>query len=240
MTSLSLQSWLVQNERRMHLKCPEGLTVSQDEYLQTLRETAKELQLPLAFETVNANWEDANLRQTRIKAKLNDTKERYGILTGLDYIGRVAFVEQKTYLDPLEIPKLEDPNYQSAIIVGGLGIVLGGILMAVGDMATCLGALLFLGGIVGAARLARNAKSEPAKKLEEAVNKWVKDVTDLARRAEVSNELNNTAQALDEAVKLAVDRLFIKRGAEMEADQRNRKTAAEIQNELNMRKEEFK
>ena len=63
---------------------------------------------------------------------------------------------------------------------------------------------------------------------------------DLARRAEVSSELNNTAQALDEAVKLAVDRLFIQRGAQMEADERRRKTAAEIQNEVNLRKEEFK
>lgn len=239
MTTLSLQSWLVQNERRIHLRCPDGLSVTQDEYLQTLRETAKELHLPLEFETVDANWEDANLRQTRIRAKLN-TKERYGILTGLDYIGRVAFVEQKTYLDPLELPRLEKPDYTPALIAGGIGVVLGGILMAMGDSAACLGVLAFLGGIGIAAKLARDASAAPAKKLEEAVTKWVKDVTDLARRAEVSNELNNTAQALDEAVKLAVDQLFVKRGAEKEADERKRKTAADIQNELNMRKEEFK
>lgn len=239
MTSLTLQSWLVQNERRMHLRCPDGLNVSQDEYLDTLRETSKELQLPLELEKVNANWEDANLRQSRIRAKLH-TKERYGILTGLDYIGRVAFVEQKTYLDPLEVPKLEDPNYQSAAIVGGIGVVVGVIMMVLGDAAACLGIMVVLGGIGLAAYLAKDAKAAPEKKLEAAVTKWIKDVTDLARRAEVSNELNNTAQALDEAVKLAVDRLFTERGAEMEADERRRKTAADIQNELSMRKDEFK
>ena len=91
MKKLGLQSWLVQSERRIHLRCPEGLVVTQDEYLETLRVTAEELQLPLELETVDVRWEDANLLQTRIQAKLQ-SKERFGILTGLDYIGRVAFV----------------------------------------------------------------------------------------------------------------------------------------------------
>lgn len=242
MESLSLQSWLVQNERRMHLRCPEGLAVTQDEYLSTLRDTAKELQLPLNLEAVDVNWEDANLRQTRIRAKLQ-SKERFGIITGLDYIGRVAFVEQKTYLDPLDTPKLEQPNTQTALIVGGVGVGLG-VLLAVASSKSfgmlCLGPLLVLGGIFVGFSMYRSAKAEPAKKLDAAVKQWVEDIVNLARRAEISNELNNTAQALDEAVKLAVDRLFTQRGAEMEADEHRRKTATEIQNEVNLRKEEFK
>ena len=46
------------------------------------------------------------------------------------------------------------------------------------------------------------------------------------------------AQALDEAVKLAVDKLFKQRGAEMEADERRRRTSGEIQQELERRKAE--
>jgi len=83
MENLSLQSWLVQSERRMHLRCPEGLAVTQDEYLSTLRDTAKELQLPLNLEAVDVKWEDANLRQTRIRAKLQ-SKERFGIVTWIE------------------------------------------------------------------------------------------------------------------------------------------------------------
>ena len=244
MDELSLQSWLVQSERRMHLKCPEGLVVTQEEYLSTLRETAKELQLPLQLETVDVNWEDANLRQTRIRAKLQ-SKERFGILTGLDYIGRVAFVEQKTYLDPLETPHIEEPNTQNALIVGG-GIAGVGVLITLfglgGDASglACLGLPLVIIGVAVWSSMSKKAKEEPVKKLAAAVEKWVDDTVNLARRAEISNELNNTAQALDEAVKSAVDRLFTQRGAEMEADERKRKTAVDIQNEVNLRKEEFK
>ena len=243
MADLNLQSWLVQSERRMHLRCPEGLTVTQEEYLQTLRETAKELQLPLELETVDVNWEDANLRQKRIIAKLR-SKERFGILTGLEYIGRVAFVDQKTYLDPLEIPHLEEPNTQQALLVGGGIAAVGLILLLIGGGGDsvglmCLGPILIIIGAALGYNMYNSAKAEPEKKLKAAISNWVKDVTDLARRAEVSNELNNTAQALDEAVKLAVDRLFTQKGAEMEADERQRKTAADIQNELTMRKEDF-
>ena len=243
MARLSLQSWLVQSERRMHLRCPEGLVVSQEEYLSTLKETARELELPLELETVDVIWADANLRQTRLRAKLN-TKEKFGILTGLDYIGRVAFVEQKTYLDPLETPHLEKPDFQKALMFGGGIAGLGFILLLIGMSDSgglaCFGSLLILVGILLGYRMYKTAKDEPAKKLAAAVNKWVDDIVDLARRAEVSSELNNTAQALDEAVKLAVDRLFTQRGAEMEADERKRKTATEIHNEVNLRKEEFK
>lgn len=244
MEKLGLQSWLVQSERRVHLRCPEGLAVTQEEYLSTLRDTAKELHLPLDLETVDVNWEDANLKQTRIRAKLQ-TRERFGILTGLDYIGRVAFVEQKTYLDPLDTPKLEQPDTQTALIVGGVGVGLGILLAIIGASSEafgllCLGPILILGGAFIGSRMYRSAKAEPQKKLEAAIKKWVDDVVNLARRAEISNELNNTAQALDEAVKLAVDRLFTQKGAEKEADERRRKTATEIQNEVNLRKEEFK
>lgn len=243
MESLGLQSWLVQSERRMHLRCPDGLAVTQEEYLSTLRETAKELHLPLELETVEVNWEDANLRQTRIRAKLQ-SRERFGILTGLDYIGRVAFVEQKTFLDPLETPKLEAPNTTTALIVGGVGVGLGAILTLIGLNNNygllCLGPVIVIASLFVAMSMYSSAKAQPALKLAAAVKKWVEDVVNLARRAEVSNELNNTAQALDEAVKLAVDRLFTQRGAQMEADERRRKTATDIQNEVTLRKEEFK
>ena len=220
MENLDLQSWLVQSERRMHLRCPEGLSVSQEEYLATLQDTARDLRLPLELETIGVNWEDANLRQTRIRAKLQ-SKERFGILTGLDYIGRVAFVEQKTYLDPLEPPTLEKPNTQPALIVAAGGLVLGILMAASGILPTlirasnasaacllCLAPLPVLVGAVLGVAMYSSARAQPAKKLAEAANKWAADIVDLARRAEVSNELNNTAQALDEAVKLAVDRLF--------------------------------
>lgn len=243
MENLSLQSWLVQSERRVHLRCPEGLAVTQEQYLSTLRDTAKELHLPLEFETVDVNWQDANLRQTRIRAKLQ-SKERFGILTGLDYIGRVAFVEQKTYLDPFDPPKLEAPNTQTALIVAGVVAGLGALLTLIGLNNNygllCMGPFLVLGGILIGTNMYGKAKAEPAAKLAEAMKKWIEDIVNLARRAEISSELNNTAQALDEAVKLAVDRLFTKQGAALEADERRRKTAADIQNEVNLRKEEFK
>jgi hypothetical protein len=242
MENLGLQSWLVQSERRMHLRCPAGLVVTQDDYLATLTETARELNLPLDFETVDVNWEDGNLRQTRIRAKLQ-SKERFGILTGLDYVGRVAFVEQKTYLDPLETPKLEKPNTQIALIAGGVGLGVGLLFYLIGlayrIFAYC-GCLFILGGIVAAIVVYIMAQAEPKRILAAAVTKWVDDIVSLARRAEISSELNNTAQALDEAVKLAVDRLFTQRGADMEADERRRKTATDIQNEVNLRKADFK
>jgi hypothetical protein len=106
--------------------------------------------------------------------------------------------------------------------------------------AYCLAPLLVIGGAGLGFSMYRTAKAEPAKKLAEALKKWADDTVDLARRAEVSSELNNTAQALDEAVKLAVDRLFTKQGAEMEADERRRKLASEISNEVEQRKKDFK
>lgn len=179
-----------------------------------------------------------------LRAPKLQTRERFGILTGLDYIGRVAFVEQKTYLDPLEIPKLEQPNTQPALIAGGIGLGLGLLMILIGvndnPGLLCTGLLVVMAGLGIASNMYKSATSAPAKKLEEAKKKWVEDIVNLARRAEISNELNNTAQALDEAVKLAVDRLFTKQGAELEADERRRKTAADIQNEVNLRKEEFK
>lgn len=235
---LEINSWLVQSERSLHLKCPPGLNVSQEEYLNTLRTTAKELELPLQLETLNINWVDANLHQTRIQAKLN-SKERFGLLTGLDYIGRVAFVEQKTYLDPFDPPVLEEPSYTAAAAVGIGGLILGVLMMVSGDgTAQCLGPLVLIAGVGIGIKLYRDAASAPKKKFDEALNKWVKDVIDLARKAEINSELKNTAQALDEAVKLAVDRLFTQRGAQMEADEKRRRTASEIQTELEQRKAE--
>jgi len=235
---LEINSWLVQSERSLHLKCPPGLNVSQEEYLNTLRTTAKELELPLQLETLNINWVDANLHQTRIQAKLN-SKERFGLLTGLDYIGRVAFVEQKTYLDPFDPPVLEEPSYTAAAAVGIGGLILGVLMMVSGDVtAQCLGLLVLIAGVGIGIKLYRDAASAPKKKFDEALNKWVKDVIDLARKAEINSELKNTAQALDEAVKLAVDRLFTQRGAQMEADEKRRRTASEIQTELEQRKAE--
>ena len=141
---LEINSWLVQSERSLHLKCPPGLNVSQEEYLNTLRTTAKELELPLQLETLNINWVDANLHQTRIQAKLN-SKERFGLLTGLDYIGRVAFVEQKTYLDPFDPPVLEEPSYTAAAAVGIGGLILGVLMMVSGGVtAQCLGLLVIV------------------------------------------------------------------------------------------------
>lgn len=116
--------------------------------------------------------------------------------------------------------------------------MLGLILMAVGDTASCLGFPVFLGAIGVAGVMVNNASKAAKTEREDALNKWVKDVTDLARRAEVSNELNRMAQALDEAVKLAVDKLFTQRGAAMEADEKKRRTSAEIQDELERRKKE--
>ena len=235
---LEINSWLVQSERSLHLKCPPGLNVSQEEYLNTLRTTAKELELPLQLETLNINWVDANLHQTRIQAKLN-SKERFGLLTGLDYIGRVAFVEQKTYLDPFDPPVLEEPSYTAAAAVGIGGLILGVLMMVSGDgTAQCLGPLVLIAGVGIGIKLYQDAASAPKKKFDEALNKWVKDVIDLARKAEINSELKNTAQALDEAVKLAVDRLFTQRGAQMEADEKRRRTASEIQTELEQRKAE--
>ena len=235
---LEINSWLVQSERSLHLKCPPGLNVSQEEYLNTLRTTAKELELPLQLETLNINWVDANLHQTRIQAKLN-SKERFGLLTGLDYIGRVAFVEQKTYLDPFDPPVLEEPSYTAAAAVGIGGLILGVLMMVSGDVtAQCLGLLVLIAGVGIGIKLYQDAASAPKKKFDEALNKWVKDVIDLARKAEINSELKNTAQALDEAVKLAVDRLFTQRGAQMEADEKRRRTASEIQTELEQRKAE--
>jgi len=235
---LEINSWLVQSERSLHLKCPPGLNVSQEEYLNTLRTTAKELELPLQLETLNINWVDANLHQTRIQAKLN-SKERFGLLTGLDYIGRVAFVEQKTYLDPFDPPVLEEPSYTAAAAVGIGGLILGVLMMVSGGVtAQCLGLLVLIAGVWIGIKLYRDAASAPKKKFDEALNKWVKDVIDLARKAEINSELKNTAQALDEAVKLAVDRLFTQRGAQMEADEKRRRTASEIQTELEQRKVE--
>lgn len=237
--SLVLNSWLVQSERSMHLRCPPGLDVTQDEYLKTLEQTAKELQLPLQLEKVDVTWVDANLEQTRIRAKLN-TSEPYGLLTGLEYVGRVAFVEQKTYLAPPVLPPPKSVNYTPALIVGGIGVLLGILLFAgAGNSSTqCLGSLFFVGGLAFAAWLASRAPKAIKKEREDAINKWVKEVGDLARRAEVSNELNRMAQALEEAVKLAVDRLFKQRGAEMEADERRRRTSEDIQKELDRRKAE--
>jgi len=235
---LEINSWLVQNERSLHLKCPPGLNVSQEEYLNTLRTTAKELELPLQLETLDINWVDANLHQIRIQAKLN-SKERFGLLTGLDYIGRVAFVEQKTYLDPFDPPVLEEPSYTAAAAVGIGGLILGVLMMVSGDgTAQCLGPLVLIAGVGIGIKLYQDAASAPKKKFDEALNKWVKDVIDLARKAEINSELKNTAQALDEAVKLAVDRLFTQRGAQMEADEKRRRTASEIQTELEQRKAE--
>lgn len=237
MASLSLNSWLVQSERSIHLKCPPGLNVSQEEYLAALKESAKELELPLELETCNVDWIDANLHQTRIRVKLQ-SNERYGLLTGLDYIGRVAFVEQKTYLDPISLPAKEDVNWTPAIIAAVAGVILGMIGYASGTGGQCFGGLAFFAGVAVAVRLATNASKVPAAKRIEAIDKWIKDVLDLARRAEVSNELNRNAQALDEAVKVAIDRLFTQRGAQMESDEKKRRTANEIQTELENRKKQ--
>lgn len=145
-------------------------------------------------------------------------------------------MEQKTYLDPFDPPKQEKPDHTVAAAIGIGGLVLGVILAAIGE--ACLGTLLIVGGPLTAFVMAQRASAAPKKELDEAIKSWAKDVTNLARRAEISDELNRTAQALDEAVKLAVDRLFTQRGAEMEADERRRRTAAQIQEELERRKKE--
>jgi hypothetical protein len=233
--SLSLDSWLVQSERSMHFRCPPGLNVTQDEYLNTLRDTAKELELPLQLETLGVTWTDANLQQQRIRAKLT-SPEPFGLLTGLEYVGRVAFVEQKTYLVPPVLPETKAPDNTLALAVGGGSLLLGLVLVA--SRNACLGFLVIVIGVAIAAQLLRQGPAAAKKAREDAMNKWVKDVTDLARRAEVSNELNRMAQALDEAVKLAVDKLFKQRGAEMEADERHKRTSGEIQQELERRKAE--
>ncbi len=238
MGNLSLNSWLVQSERSIHLKCPPGLTVSQEEYLQALKESAEELELPLNLETCSVDWADANLHQTRIRVKLQ-SDERYGLLTGLDYIGRVAFVEQKTYLDPVSLPEKEAVNLTPVWISAGIGVALGGIGWLSQDVSlSCIGTLALIIGLAVAANLYKKASAEPEKKRTAAIEKWIKDVSDLARRAEISNELNRNAQALDEAVKVAIDRLFTQRGAQMEADEKKRKTANEIQTELENRKKQ--
>jgi len=238
MENLSLNSWLVQSERSIHLKCPPGLNVSQEEYQEALKESAQELELPLELETCNVDWVDANLRQTRIRVKLQ-SNERYGLLTGLDYIGRVAFVEQKTYLDPVSLPAKEAVDLTPVWIAGGIGIAIAVLAAISGDASFgCFGTLAFFGALAIAFNLYKKASTEPEKKRTAAIEKWIKDVLDLARRAEISNELNRTAQALDEAVKVAVDRLFTQRGAQMEADEKKRKTANEIQNELENRKKQ--
>ena len=237
MASLNLNSWLVQNERSIHLKCPPGLIVSKEEYLEALKLSANELELPLNFETCDVHWVDANLHQSRIRVKLQ-SPERYGLLTGLDYIGRVAFVEQKTYLDPVSLPAKEDVNLTPVWITVAIAVVLGLIFVIMGDAAACVGAVIFLLGIVVASNMYRKATKEPEAKRQAALLKWESDLLDLARRAEISNELNRTAQALDEAVKVAVDRLFTQRGAELEADEKKRRTANEIQNELENRKKQ--
>jgi len=240
MAGLSLNSWLVQSERSIHLKCPTGLNVAQDEFLEALKISAKELELPLELETCQVDWVDANLHQTRIRVKLQ-SNERFGLLTGLDYIGRVAFVEQKTYLDPVSLPAKEEPSYGAAIGVGIGGGLLGIIMLAAGDNTggtQCFGVLILIAAVAIAISMASSASKAPQKKRTEAIENWVKEVLDLARRAEVSNELNRTAQALDEAVKVAVDRLFTQKGAQMEADEKKRRTANEIQTELENRKKQ--
>ena len=237
--SIELNSWLVQSERSMNFRCPPGLDVTQEEYLEALKETAQELELPLELETVPVSWVDARLNQVRIQAKLN-SEERFGLLTGLDYIGRVAFVEQKTYLDPPNIPELAKADYTfPAILIGG-GVVIGIFLMALQEIATvCLGFLVLFGGVGMGITTLLNAARQPKAKQEKAIDKWVGDVIDLARRAEISNELNRMAQALDEAVKLAVDKLFTQQGAKMEADEKSRKTASDIQKALEDRRKDF-
>jgi hypothetical protein len=235
--TLTLNSWLVQSERSMHLRCPPALNVTQDEYLQTVRSTAQELELPLQLEVCDVTWVDAKLQQQRIRAKLT-TPERFGLLTGLDYVGRVAFVEQKVYLDPPALPTPRQPNYIVGGLIAGGGLLLGLLLMASGGNTTCVGALLAVAGLVIGLKLIQDESKKPQKELNAAIEKWVNEVIDLARRAEVSNELNRMGQALDEAVKLAVDKLFRQRGAEMEADEKRRRTAGEIQQELERRKQE--
>ena len=264
MSNLTLNSWLVQSERSIHLKCPAGLNVSQEEYMDALIVSARELELPLELETCEVNWVDANLRQKRIRVKLQ-SNERYGLLTGLDYIGRVAFVEQKTYLDPVSLPAKEKIDYKFPIIVGAVGLAVGGGLCFVSillsmflsnmsygsarqglavtmgcfsSLGYCFGPIIIIASLAIGAYLVSQASQQPEIKRRNALERWIKDVLDLARRAEISNELNRTAQALDEAVKVAVDRLFTQRGAQMESDEKKRRTANEIQIELENRKKQ--
>ena len=100
------------------------------------------MELPLELETCDVDWVDANLRQTRIRVKLQ-SNERYGLLTGLDYIGRVAFVEQKTYLDPVSLPPKENVNYTPVIIAGVAGGVYWISWICIGDAGTCIGTFAF-------------------------------------------------------------------------------------------------
>ena len=176
--SLTLNSWLVQSERSMHFRCPPGLNVTQEEYRNTLRETAKELELPLQLETLSVTWTDANLHQERIRAKLT-TSEPFGLLTGLEYVGRVAFVEQKTYLIPPVLPAEQAPNYTNIAIVGG-GLALLGLLL-VASRNGFLGYLLILIGIIAAIRMAGSLPQAAKKARAAAVDKWAKDVAELAR-----------------------------------------------------------
>ena len=65
------------------------------------------------------------------------------------------------------------------------------------------GPLLIIVGIIGGIFLANRARQQPEIRRKAAIDNWVMGVLDLARRAEISNELNRTAQALDEAVKVS-------------------------------------
>ena len=220
---------------RMHLVCPPDLTVNQAEFMTAVAAEAESLCLPMTFQLKTVGWEKIDLNEELIVVQ-PATENRISLLAKLEYIGRVAFITQRTYLVPFQPPVIKTPTPVWAIVLLGVGM-----LLAIVAVPARRWELLMLGGLlvfISILLFILNAGAAPAAHAR-AQSAWVDSVSALFVRATVTNETAALSTTLEEAVRAAVDKLFVQRGAQLEAADREKKTQAELEEEVQKQYEKF-
>jgi hypothetical protein len=133
---ITLWSGLVQREWRKEYYCPEGVTVTTEEFASELSEEIERDRIPANVSTRVVNWDGTGTSQTRVLVRYVGDDAPTDIvrcMVGVDQMGKYAYVEGKTYFAPPDLPPVKkekkevpDPNWLSTLgwLVGGNALFL--------------------------------------------------------------------------------------------------------------------
>ena len=256
MSSKELWSWLKQNAKRQLFYTEEISHLSEAEFMDILADRLEENGVPAIIELKKIQWDRSSVNRSNYYVRpITDVVNPLSCMLQFSHVGKYTFVEEKTFITPPDLPKVEkklpvDPNAAGL----ALCLIVFGVLLAIISIAML--AVNALWGLIGIAigvfmaykGYGKSGSSrevlEHNKRCEKqaadyllAWKKWEDSIFIHSFQEDVNGQLSRINDAVFECIKQICGELFDEKPS---VDKEENLNMNELEAQIARRKEEYR